>query len=101
MVTVNLIDGYFVEIDDMNHTLKKHYVGEDKDGNRRLSEKTVGYFPDLPSCIERICRNMACDGNGKQILTIKEYAAIAEACFKRCEKIKPEVVDNGKEKTQE
>lgn len=89
MLQINLIEGYLVEIDEFNHTLKRNYVGEDKQGNRKLQEKIIGYFPDLPSCIEKMARIMAQDGsqNSKQIVTIREYAAIAEACFKKCERI--------------
>lgn len=32
-LTVELQDGYFVEIDSLNHTLRQRYAGQDKDGD--------------------------------------------------------------------
>lgn len=35
-VTIELIDGYFIEVDELNHTLKQRYQGETKDGEKSL-----------------------------------------------------------------
>ncbi|MFR5554870.1 MAG: hypothetical protein ACLTK4_15940 [Roseburia intestinalis] len=34
-LTVELQNGYFVEIDPLNHTLRQRYAGQDKDGNEK------------------------------------------------------------------
>ena len=46
-------NGYFVEIDKLNHTLKQNCKGTDKDGNEKEYEKVHGYFSNLESAIER------------------------------------------------
>lgn len=46
-------NGYFVEIDNLNHTLKQNKCGKDKQGNEKEYEKTHGYFSNLESAIER------------------------------------------------
>lgn len=35
MTTINLTNGYFIEIDDLNYTLKQRYKGKTKDGEER------------------------------------------------------------------
>ena len=34
-LVVELQDGYFVQIDSLNHTLSQRYAGQDKDGKER------------------------------------------------------------------
>lgn len=88
MVTVELIDGYFIEIDDMNHTLKQRFAGKTKEGVEKESVRIIGYFPDLPSCIEKIARLNAISELDGQFVDIREYACKAEEAFKKCESIK-------------
>ena len=45
-IRIELLDDYFIDVDELNHTLKKRYVGEDKKGNKKDAEKIIGYFPD-------------------------------------------------------
>ena len=53
-LTVELQDGYFVEIDSLNHTLRQRYAGQDKDGNEKESVRTIGYFGDMKQCIKAL-----------------------------------------------
>ena len=46
-------NGYFVEIDSLNYTLKQKYTGKNKQGEEKEYEKTHGYFSNLESAIER------------------------------------------------
>ena len=43
-LVVELQDGYFVEIDSLNYTLRQRYTGQDKDGNEKESIRTIGYL---------------------------------------------------------
>ena len=52
-MVILLSNGYFVEIDKLNHTLKQNCKGTDKAGNEKEYEKTHGYFSNIDSAIER------------------------------------------------
>ena len=73
MVTVNLVNGYFVEIDDMNHTLKQHFAGKDKNEKKKLSVRLIGYFPSTVSCIEQITKLMRLEKMESMTLSLGEY----------------------------
>jgi hypothetical protein len=82
-VTVELINDYFIEVDELNHTLKQRYTGEDKDGNPKESERTIGYFPNVNACVERIVRLIPLDENNSAVISLREYADLAEKAFKK------------------
>ena len=92
-VTVELIDDYFVEVDELNHTLKKRFEGKTKDGEPKVSEKIIGYFPNLTACMERTVRLIHLAENDNRVISMREYAEQAELAFKRIQalKIKPKV----------
>ena len=52
MITIKLRDGYFIEVDDMNATLKKKYMGKTKSGVEKEAEKTIGYYPNVVDAVE-------------------------------------------------
>ena len=79
---IELTNDYFVEVDELNHTLKKRYMGVDKDGNAREAEKIIGYFSNLPGCVERLARLLVLD-KGDDIKTLQDYANAAESTFKK------------------
>lgn len=73
MATIELRDGYFIELDDMNSTLKKRYIGKNKDGVEKEMVKTIGYYPKPIDAIERfICLNRLDKIEGME-LSISEY----------------------------
>lgn len=49
-MVINLNDGYFIDIDEMNHTLKKTCIS-DKTGKEY--DKTYGYFNDIRQAVSR------------------------------------------------
>lgn len=81
--TVELINDYFIEVDELNHTLKQRYVGEDKNGNKKDCEKTIGYYPNVKSCVERIVRLIPLNENDGSVISLREYAEAAENAFKK------------------
>lgn len=52
-MVILLGNGYFVEIDSLNYTLKQKYTGKNKQGEEKEYEKTHGYFGNLDGAIER------------------------------------------------
>lgn len=88
MTTVLLIRGYYVEIDDYNHTLKQKFIGQGKDGNEKEIERLTGYYPTLPRCVEKVARPLALEDTDGEILSVAEYARAAESAFMLCREIR-------------
>ena len=92
-VTIELIDGYFIEVDELNHTLKQRYTGEDKEGNPKEGcVRTIGYFPNVKACLERIVRLIPLDENDGAVISLREYAEAAENAFKKVEQWKDNIL---------
>lgn len=86
-VTIELINDYYIEVDELNHTLKQRYTGKDKDGNTKDNcERTIGYYPNVQSCLERIVRLICLDENDSAVISLREYAETAEKAFKKAER---------------
>ena len=82
-VKIELINGYFIEVDELNHTLKQTYAGEDKEGNPKECERTIGYFPDVQACVERLFRLVALDETDKTVISLKEYAKCIDKAYSK------------------
>lgn len=87
-VTIELLDDYFIEVDEMNHTLKQRYTGKTKDKKEKQAERTIGYFPNVNACLERIVRLIPLDENSGEVISMREYAEAAEKAFKKVSEIK-------------
>ena len=72
-MNVILTNGYFIEIDSLNHTLKQKYIGENKNGEEREYERVLGYFSNLENAIERYLLHIQSDGMEDVPLTLDEY----------------------------
>ena len=73
MTKIEIRDGYFIEVDEMNATLKKKYIFKKKDCAEKEGVKTIGYYPKPIDAIERfICLNRLDKMDGME-LSISEY----------------------------
>lgn len=92
-VTVELLEGFFIEVDELNHTLRQRSIKETEDGSKKDVVKTIGYFPNITTCLERALRLICLDEMDNTVISLREYAERAEKAFKRVEglKIKPKV----------
>lgn len=93
MVTIEIIKDYFVEQDEMNCTLKKRYIGKSKEGQEKQTEKVIGYYKSVQDCVERIVRLIPIDENEDEVISLREYAEMAETAFKRVEEWRKENVN--------
>ena len=90
-LTIELIKGYFIQVDELNHTLKKRYMGTDKKtGEKKTAEKIIGYYKNTQECLERIVRLIPLDENDGAVIYMREYAEQAEKAFKRVEEWRKE-----------
>ena len=70
---IKLSNGYFIEIDNLNHTLKQKYTGKNKNGEEVENERVLGYFSNLGNAIERYLLHKQSDGMEDVPLTFDEY----------------------------
>lgn len=73
MTTINLKNGYYIEVDSLNHTLKQRFEGKTKYGETKDSDRTCGYFPSMIGAIEKyikLCRLDVLDG---EYMEMQEY----------------------------
>lgn len=82
--TIELLEGYFVEVDELNHTLKhKKTVLDKKTGEKKEVERIIGYFPNVQACLERVVRLISLDENDGAVISLLEYAKSAEKAFNK------------------
>lgn len=84
-------NGYFVEIDSMNHTLKQKYMGADKQGAEKEYEKTHGYFSNLESAVERYLFLNQIDSMADSSIEMKEYLELVRVANENAVKAFKEV----------
>ena len=70
---INLINGYYIEIDEYNFTLKQKYQGTTKDGESKEYEKVCGYFNKLDGAVDKFIKLNQIDSMSKLSLDLREY----------------------------
>lgn len=86
-LTVELQDGYFVEIDPLNYTLRQRYTGQDKDGNEKESVRTIGYFEDMKQCIKALLERYPRELSEKVHISFNEYLKLLDKAYTRSEQL--------------
>lgn len=88
MVKIELLNGYFIEQEPLNYTLKQSFTGEKKDGTPKESVRTIGYFGDLEGAIKRFLKLNQLDENDGLSVDLQEYVnLIALSNLKACTEI--------------
>ena len=82
MARITLINGYYVDKDPLNYTLKQKYIGTGKDEQPKEMERTIGYFGSMTDaveeCVKRICDNETALFDGD----LKTYAEVVDLIAK-------------------
>nr|DAO96898.1 MAG TPA: protein of unknown function (DUF5405) [Caudoviricetes sp.] len=86
-LVVELQDGYFVEIDALNHTLRQKYTGQDKDGNKKESVRTIGYFGDMKQCVKALLERYPRELSEKAQISLGEYLELLDKTYTRSEQL--------------
>lgn len=73
MTVIELRDGYFIEVDEMNSTLKQRYVGEKKTGEKKEAERIIGYYSKPKDAMKRFAELNRTDKMDGMRLYISEY----------------------------
>lgn len=79
MTTITLKNGYYIEIDPLNYTLRQSYQGETKSGEKKDAFRTLGYFGNIESAIERYVELVYMDITDGESMSLKEYAKAIDA----------------------
>lgn len=73
MTTITLKNGYYIEIDPLNYTLRQKYTGETKSGEKRDAFRTLGHFGNIESVIRKYIELAQMDILDGERLTLEEY----------------------------
>lgn len=73
MTTITLKNGYYIEVDPLNYTLRQKYTGETKSGEKRDAFRTLGHFGNMESAIRKYIELSQMDVLDGERLTIEEY----------------------------
>lgn len=96
MAKIKVSKDLFIEIEDSyNFVLKQNKIitGENNRGRKAKEENigktreiTLGYFPNLQSCVQSIVRQSLTDLDSKKMKDVKECLLIIERCLKEAAK---------------
>ena len=73
MTTINLKNGYYIEIDPLNYTLRQKYTGETKSGEKKDAFRTLGHFGNMESAIRKYIELTRLDVLDGERMTLEEY----------------------------
>lgn len=73
MTTITLKNGYYIEIDPLNYTLRQKYTGETKSGQKKEAFRTLGHFGNIESVIRKYIELAQLDVLDGERLTLEEY----------------------------
>lgn len=73
MTTIALKNGYYIEINPLNYTLRQKYTGETKYGEKKEAFRTFGYFGNIESVIRKYLELSQLDILDGERLTLEEY----------------------------
>ena len=75
---INLINGYYIETDNRNFTLKQKYIGTRKDGTKKDSIKIISHCGSLEQALETFLRMNQIPHDSKLAFDLMEYANYIE-----------------------
>lgn len=73
MTTITLKNGYYIEIDPLNYTLRQKYTGETKSGQKKEAFRTLGHFMNMESAIRKYIELTRLDVLDGERLMLEEY----------------------------
>lgn len=73
MTTITLENGYYIEIDPLNYTLRQKYTGKTKSGEKKEAFRTLGHFGNIESAIRKYLELTQMDVLDGERLTLEEY----------------------------
>ena len=75
---INLINGYYIETDNRNFTLKHKYIGTRKDGTKKEAVKIISHCGSLEQALELFLRINQVPKEAKMTVDLMAYANYIE-----------------------
>ena len=75
---INLINGFYIETDNRNYTLKQKYIGTRKDGTKKESVKIISHCGSLEQALELFLRINQVPKEAKMAVDLMSYASLIE-----------------------
>ena len=75
---INLINGFYIETDNRNFTLKQKYIGTRKDGTKKESVKIISHCGSLEQALELFLRINQVPKEAKIAVDLMAYASLVE-----------------------
>lgn len=83
MGTITLMDGFYIEIEPLNYTLKESYTGKTQDGKDRCGTRIYGYFNDEKGALEKFFKVYRLKEIEGKELSLTEYIKAIEKADKK------------------
>ena len=75
---INLINGFYIETDNRNFTLKQKYVGKRKDGTKKEAVKIISHCGSLEQALDLFLRINQVPKETKIAVDLMSYADFIE-----------------------
>ena len=75
---ISLINGYYIETDNRNFTLKQKYIGTRKDGTKKEAVKIISHCGSLEQALETFLRLNQIPHDSKLAVDLMEYVNLVE-----------------------
>lgn len=78
MTAIELKNGYFIEVDSLNYTLRQRFAGTSKTGEEKESSRTCGYFGNIRNAIDKYVKLTQTDVLSDETITMEQYVKSIE-----------------------
>ena len=75
---INLVNGFYIETDNRNFTLKQKYIGTRKDGTKKESVKIISHCGSLEQALELFLRINQVPKEAKLSVDLMAYVSLVE-----------------------
>ena len=75
---INLINGFYIDTDNRNFTLKQKYIGTRKDGTKKDAVKIISHCGSLEQALDLFLRINQVPKEAKMAVDLMSYASLVE-----------------------
>lgn len=75
---ISLINGYYIEVNNRNFTLKQKYIGKRKDGTKKEAVNIISHCGSLEQALETFLRMNHIPHDSKLAVDLMEYVNLVE-----------------------
>ena len=95
---ISLINGFYIETDNRNFTLKKKYIGTRKDGTKKEAVKIHGRYGSLEQALEAFLKLYQIDRGARFAVDLMSYADFINGSNKEAVRALKSVLEGNIEK---